>query len=111
MNEKCNGRYIIVDGKITPEPDLIKWAMWYEKSENRHVKQDKIGDVIVSTIFLGLDHNLWGNHPILWETMIFGSKANRDFVRCGGNREQAEAMHASVVEKIRSAEKKVPNSL
>ncbi len=31
-------------------------------------------DVIVSTVFLGIDHNHFGSKPILWETMIFGGR-------------------------------------
>ena len=38
------------------------------------VKQDSIGDISVSTIFLGLDHSFMSETPILWETMIFGGE-------------------------------------
>ena len=37
-----------------------------------HVADDTIGNVRVSTVFLAVDHNLFGDKPILFETMIFG---------------------------------------
>jgi hypothetical protein len=53
------------------EPNVIKWAKWIEKT-NRIVARDTIGCVLVSTVFLGLDHNHFGSPPLLFETMIFG---------------------------------------
>jgi hypothetical protein len=113
------GRYILDDsGNPKPEPDLIKWGTWFEKG-NRIVKQDQIGDVWVSTVFLGLDHSFGGGPPILWETMTFrGDRTKKKKVkimgktfettdgtweeceRCAGNREQAEAMHNDMVERV-----------
>ena len=64
--------YILVDGKAVLEPDMLKWGIWFETA-NRIVAQTKIGQVKVSTVFLGMDHNFCGNGlPILFETMIFG---------------------------------------
>ena len=67
-------KYILDEhGEPQPEPDLMKWAKWFETTE-RHILCDKLPNgVKVSTVFLGLDHN-WSNGslPVLWETMIFG---------------------------------------
>lgn len=62
----------ILDGK-TPVPcnDLMEWAKSME-SANRIVAKDTVGDVRVSTVFLGLDHSFGGPSPLLFETMIFG---------------------------------------
>lgn len=66
----------ILDENNNPivEPDVLKWGKWFEKAE-RHIGLDTIGEVKVSTVFLGLDYN-WGlnGSPVLWETMIFGGK-------------------------------------
>ena len=35
------------------------------------VKQEYVGDVWVSTIFLNIDHGFGSGFPILWETMVF----------------------------------------
>jgi hypothetical protein len=96
----------ILDGNGQPvrEPDLIKWATWFEKAD-RKIASDKIGETVVSTIFLGADFSYPQNDdaPILWETMAFGPKwAVEDRDRCSGSREQAEAMHARMLEQVKS---------
>ena len=118
------GHYILdADGNPRPEPDVIKWATWFEKG-NRIVKQDQIGEVWVSTVFLGLDHDFTGKGPpILWETMTFrGDRTKKKTVeimgrkvtttdgeweeqdRCAGNRDQAEAMHQDMIERVEAME-------
>lgn len=63
-----------VDGKTPiPCPDLMAWAKWLETSP-RIVQRDIVGDVRVSTVFLGLDYSFGDGPPLLWETMIFGGE-------------------------------------
>lgn len=75
-------KYVLApDGKTPiPEPDVEKWAPWFENPQNRRVAFTKVGLVEVSTVFLGIDHNLnphtQGQKPVLWETMIFGAKGD-----------------------------------
>jgi len=69
--------YILdINGEVKEEPDLLKWANWFQVSRNKHgVMQNTIGEYEVSTVFLGLDHNFTGKGvPILWETMVFERK-------------------------------------
>jgi hypothetical protein len=89
-------------GEPIPEPDLMKWADWFETADRR-VAKDYVGEVKVSTVFLGLDHNFsGGGNPILWETMVFGGPMNYEMTRCGGSREQAEAMHQKMLAMVRA---------
>jgi len=96
----------ILDERGTPvaEPDLLKWAAWCGNA-NRRVARERIGDCVVSTVFLGIDHN-WApsGPPILWETMTFRVPDDMEIEcdRCSGSREQAEAMHAEMVERVRA---------
>ena len=56
-------RYILVDKTPVPEPDLDAWGAWFESpSTNRVVEQTELfgGLVMVSTVFLGLNHS-FGN--------------------------------------------------
>ena len=68
------GLYIL-DGKTPVKiADIVKWAVWFEMSHHKRiVKQTEVGDVGVSTVFLGVDHN-WSDKgdPVLFETMVFG---------------------------------------
>ena len=75
MGERgMSDKYILVDGEPVMEPDLMRWAQWFEESgDERIIEQTELGEVRVSTVFLGLDHRFGeGLNPILWETMIFG---------------------------------------
>ena len=54
---------------------VIEAAEWLEKNpEKKAVKQEHIGDIFISTVFLGLDHAWDSDVPVLWETMIFGGE-------------------------------------
>lgn len=88
-------------GQPVPEPNLLVWGRWFE-SKARIVKQENVEPYRVSTVFLGLNHNFDpGGPPILWETMVFGrGPLNQTMDRCSGNREQAEAMHLRMIERI-----------
>lgn len=108
-------RYVLdAEGRPKPEPDLMKWASWIEKTRipatwdkgGRHVADEKIGAVRVSTVFLGLDHAWGAGPPIFWETMTFGPEPwHQVMSRCAGGREQAEAMHAEMVARVREGTK------
>ena len=74
-----DNNYILdADNNPVLEPDVVKWAKWYETA-NRHVGNTVIGGIKISTVFLGLDHNFGGSGPpVLWESMIFGGE-NDDY--------------------------------
>lgn len=103
-------RFILAaDGKTpVPEPDLMKWAQWFE-SANRHVANDEVGPIRVSTVFLGLDHSfrdIYGGdrEPILWETMIFGVPGKLNGYQCRyASYDDAVRGHAEAVEQARKA--------
>jgi hypothetical protein len=93
----------LLDAKGEPiaEPDLLTWAKALE-SQNRQVARDEIGDVRVSTVFLGLDHSFGlDGPPILWETMIFGGPHDQYQERYS-TRANAIAGHARALALVRS---------
>lgn len=98
MNDKSNGRYILIDGEPVEEPDLMKWGQWMEDNHlKRHVADDKIGDVRVSTVFLGLNHNFGEEGPpILYETMIFDG-AHHGYEERYSTRSEAIEGHAKAL--------------
>ena len=64
--------YVLNDeGAPVTEPDVLKWAKWYETAD-RHVARDTIEEVEISTVFLGVNHAFVDGPPVLYETMIFG---------------------------------------
>ena len=65
--------YYILNGKeIFKTDDIIEFSRAVEDFESRIVAQEKVGELFVSTVFLGIDHG-WNrsNPPILFETMVF----------------------------------------
>lgn len=73
MNSKEEPIYAkLVNKKIVPMDDIIKWAQWFGAAD-RHVGKDKIGDHVVSTVFLGINH--WGHW---FETIIFRENGESD---------------------------------
>lgn len=88
----------------TPIPceDFLEWAKWFENADdNRVVARTKVGDVDVSTVFLGLDRNWTGQGPpVLFESMVFGGPLDLEQERyCTW--EAAVAGHNDLVARVR----------
>lgn len=78
----------------------MAWGRWMEKGE-RHVALDVVGDVKVSTVFLGLDHSFAHGAPVLFETMVFGGPLDQEQERYA-TRDEARAGHAAMLERVKS---------
>lgn len=65
-------KYILI-GKVAVKASLDEWASFYEKLPDRQVGHDERDGCLVSTVFLGLDHQYGSGPPLLFETMIFPS--------------------------------------
>lgn len=56
-------------------PAFMEWALWFEKARDlRIIRQEEVGPIWISTVFLGLDHNYFDGPPLLFETMVFGPR-------------------------------------
>jgi len=68
--------WYILDENYKPIPaSIAEYQTWTEEDPgNKIVKQENIKNVLISTVFLGLDHAYASKEPILWETMIFEGK-------------------------------------
>jgi hypothetical protein len=66
----------------------------------RHVGKDEVGEVRVSTVFLGLDHSFSGGPPLLFETMVFGGEHDQAQWRYT-TWQEAEIGHAQVLAKVK----------
>lgn len=66
------GHWILDENHDPVKATLMQWAQWVEVFENKIVEQTEIEGYMISTVFLGLDHNWSGQGPpILFETMVF----------------------------------------
>jgi len=106
-------KYILDKNHELIETDLITWARFLEDIKNRRVAQDFIGDsrkttageiaklIIISTVFLGIDHNFGEGEPLLFETMIFGGKRDEEQERWHTWKE-AEEGHQKIVKEFKN---------
>jgi hypothetical protein len=64
--------YILDADKRVRPATMQQWARQFERGDDRRVALDEVGEITVSTVFLGLNHN-WGGKgpPLLFETMVF----------------------------------------
>jgi len=67
--------YILDENNKPIRSTIVDCGEWLEENpERKVVRQETIGDIFVSTVFLGLDHAWNSGIPVLWETMIFGGE-------------------------------------
>jgi hypothetical protein len=96
-----SGRYILNENNEPVEcDDLFAWAAWLQTASLR-IAEDQIGESMVSTVFLGLDHSFGGDKPLLYETMVFGGKLDNYCWRTS-TIEEALAQHSTAVWMVRS---------
>lgn len=96
------GYYILDEnGEPVECDDRAQWGREYRKE--RHLGDDMVGEIRVSTVFLGLDHGWDGGPPVLWETMVFGGQSDMYQERYT-SRADALAGHARILEAVKSGE-------
>jgi len=101
---KGMGLYILKDKEPIYEPNPSTWASWLEATD-RKVASTMIGDISVSTVFLGVDHNFHSDGPpILFETMVFGEYEDGNDMDRYSTWEEAEAGHKMMVDTVKLRE-------
>ena len=103
---KTTGMYYLLDKDKKPYKVTLKESYkLYDDRDMKITKQDKVGDVRVSTVFLGLDHAWIGEpSPILWETMIFGGEHDQYQERYTSH-EDALAGHQRAIDLVKNIER------
>ena len=96
-----NLKYILINKNPVIEPNLLKWADWFEITENRIVSKNNVKNIMVSTVFLGLDHNFDEGEPLLFETMIFGSRKYKNYQERYATWEEAEKGHQRALDLVK----------
>lgn len=59
------------------------------------------GGIVISTVFLGLNHSFGTDPPVLYETMVFGG-VHHDLQTRYYTREEAEQGHEDIVKMLQS---------
>lgn len=82
---------------------LQEWANQFEEI-NKHVADEIINDMRVSTVWLGLNHNHFNlGNPLLFETMVFTDKDSGNDVYCErySTWQEAEEGHKKAVQWVK----------
>ena len=91
-----HGYYILEGHNVVQIEDVNEWGRFFGSKDRVVAKTDK-GEIQVSTVFLGLDHNFGEGPPLLFETMVFGGEHDGDCERCATWNE-AEKQHRRMCE-------------
>ena len=93
------GDYYILFGQEIIPCDVFTWMRWHQITDHV-ICRDRIGDVLVSTIFFGLNRRSDPNSPqLIFETMVFGG-AFGEYRECYETYSEAEAGHQRVISMI-----------
>lgn len=107
MSDLC--KYYVLEGHSPVECDLNTWQKSIRNGPTRVARTDITDKIIVSTVFLGLNHRyLSEGPPILFETMTFGGSRNETMYRYS-SWDDAEAGHNAEVKRVRQALKVLEN--
>jgi hypothetical protein len=80
--------------------EYLDW--WGSDATSRNLFIDIVGPATVSTVFLGLDHNILGmGPPVLFESMIFGGKYDGEMQRYTSYLDAKDG-HEAMVKKLPS---------
>lgn len=101
INEMQKTEYYILRGKKAfPCNDVIKWAEWFEKNQDKKiVAKTSVDNSSISTVFLGLNHRFGVGRPLIFETMVFGGPLDGEMARYSTWKE-AEAGHEAMIVKV-----------
>jgi len=101
--------YTLVGKIAVPCLNVLEWGKWMGANHNqvrvghdylRYMKEEVECQIRVSTVFLGLDHNLGHRDmgdPLLFETMVFGGP-NDQLQERYHTWDEAEIGHAKILE-------------
>ncbi len=90
------------DGKPLPDDwhNKDKYGTKYKWGTQQRVARNVVGDITISTVWLGLDHDHYTGVPIIFETMTFGEPWNNEMERYS-TEEDAMRGHLRILDRLR----------
>lgn len=84
--------------------DVQTWGRLHADIGYRRVGEATIGNLWVSTVWLGMDHSFGSGPPLIFESMVFVAGEGGTDLDCRRYSTEAEAVagHAALLEEIRS---------
>ncbi|MBV9577765.1 MAG: hypothetical protein JO057_04150 [Chloroflexi bacterium] len=97
-------RRYVLDDEDNPvrQDDPQIWKAFMQDGRRRRVAFDEAGKWTVTTLFMGIDHDLVGNGPpVLWKTSVVGPQPWGGFSCWYSSRWKALSQHDQVAEAVR----------
>ena len=105
MNQLLTGLYILDGHKTRRATDMKEWGECFHDMSKRRVAKTKIGNIEISTVFLGMDHGIDRKKPMLFETMLFGDCKYQDECERYLTWDEAEEGHNRWISKVKELER------
>ena len=100
--------YFYKDGtpiKGSFEDAVLEWGNLMKDRSYSDIGKTIIGDVKISTVWLGLNHNWDGGDPLIFETMIFGGEHD-EYQERYSTEQQAKLGHQYAVDLVKDRKPK-----
>lgn len=94
-----------LEGHTPVAVSLEEYVQWDGTTpfEAKIVHKDQVGEVEVSTVFLGINHQFFDGPPLVFETMVFGGLRG-DYQKRYSTWAEAEAGHVQVLAEVMALE-------
>lgn len=89
--------YMLVNRTVVQAVSTEVWGQWWFETADRIVKQTEHDNILVSTVFLGIDLGI--DKPAFFETMVFGGFFDGYCQRCATWKE-AEQQHEAIFKMV-----------
>ena len=73
-----------------------------EFEKNRVVAKEYVGEILVSTVLLGIDYSYNSGPPIIFETCVFGGELD-SYLERYHTKEKALEGHKAIVERVKAS--------
>jgi len=93
--------YYIMQNMRPRRAQFFEYAAWYE-THDRTIHRTKIGDIVVSTVFRGIDRSDGHGPPLIFETQVSGRAFDGE-TRWYATLGEAKCGHHDVVDAVRAS--------
>ena len=92
--------YYIMQNMRPRRAQFFEYAAWYE-THDRTIDRTQIGDVLVKTVFHGIDRSNGYGPPLIFETRVSGRVFDGE-TRCYATLGEAKRGHHDIVDAVRA---------
>lgn len=100
------GTYRLDENKNAIPCSVEEWGAQREEmsiNNTKHVAEETIDDIWISTVWLGLDQRwLYNGAPLIYETMVFDKQHDEIYCSRSSTWQQAEESHKVAVEWVKN---------